>query len=63
MKTQADVRNAFWLTFFVEGKPRRYYGKTQNELPADLRCAFVDFVDSLARDGTITEALAQRVTL
>jgi hypothetical protein len=63
MKTQADVRNAFWLTFFVEGKPRRYYGKTQNELPADLRCAFVDFVDSLARDGTISETLAQRVTL
>ena len=63
MKTQADVRSAFWLTFFVEGKPRRYYGKTQNELPSDLRIAFCDFVDSLARDGTISEALAQRVTL
>ena len=61
--TQREVRDAFWLTFFVEGKPRRYYGKTQNELPADLRCAFVDFVDHLAREGTISETLAQRVTL
>lgn len=63
MKTQADVRNAFWLTYFVEGKPRRFYGKTQNELPTDLRCAFVDFVDHLAREGTISERLANRVTL
>lgn len=63
MKTEREVRNAFWLTFFVEGKPRRYYGKTQNELPVDLRCAFVDFVDHLAREGTISESLARRVTL
>jgi hypothetical protein len=61
--TENAVRSAFWLTFFVEGKPRRYYGKTQNELPADLRAAFVDYVDQLARDGTISERLAQRVTL
>lgn len=63
MKTQTDIRNAFWLTFFVDGKPREYYGKTQNQLPCDLRSAFVDYVDQLAREGTITESLAQRVTL
>ena len=63
MKTQADVRNAFWLTFFVEGKPREYRGKTQNQLPCDLRCAFVDFVDHLQKEGTISESLAARVTL
>jgi hypothetical protein len=63
MKTQADVRNAFWLTFFVEGKPAKYRGKHQNDLPTDIRCAFVDFVDSLQRDGTIDDELAQRVTL
>ncbi len=63
INTETAVRAAFWLTFFVEGKPRRYYGKSQNELPADLRMAFVDYVDSLARDGTISEALASRVTL
>ena len=63
MTTQREIRDAFWLTFFVEGKPRRFYGKTQNELPTDLRCAFVDFVDQLHRNGVITEALASRVTL
>jgi hypothetical protein len=63
MTTQAQVRDAFWNVFNVEGKPKEYRGKSQNELPTDVRCAFVDFVDSLARDGTISEALASRVTL
>jgi hypothetical protein len=63
MTTQAQVRDAFWNVFFVEGKPRKYWGKTQNQLPTDLRCAFVDFVDGLARDGTISQNLASRVTL
>jgi len=60
--TQAQVRNAFWSSMF-EGKPKEYRGKTQNDLPTDVRVAFVDFVDSLARDGIISEALASRVTL
>ena len=60
--TQAQVRNAFWQSMF-DGKPREYAGKTQNELPADVRTAFVNFVDALARDGFISEALASRVTL
>lgn len=63
MKTQTDVRDAFWNAYCVEGKPREYRGKTQNELPTDVRCAFVDFVDYLAREGTISESLAHRVTL
>ncbi len=60
---QDQVRDAFWLTFYVEGKPREYRGKAQNDLPTDIRCAFCDYVDYLARDGTISEALARRVTL
>lgn len=63
MKTQAEVRAAFWSTFCADGIPREYRGKRQNELPADLRAAFVDYVDHLQRDGTISESLAQRVTL
>ena len=58
-----DVRNAFWNTFNVEGKPRKFYGKTHNELPADVRMAFADFVDHLARLGEISERVAQNVTL
>jgi hypothetical protein len=62
--TQTEVRDAFWYAFSVDGnKPREYRGKSQNQLPTDVRCAFVDFVDGLARDGQISEALASRVTL
>jgi hypothetical protein len=61
--TQTEVRDAFWNVFCVDGKPREYRGKSQNQLPTDVRCAFVDFVDGLARDGQISEALASRVTL
>ena len=58
-----DVRNAFWSTYCVDGKPREYRGKSHNELPTDVRCAFVDFVDYLEKEGQISEALAYRVTL
>ena len=58
-----DVRSAFWRDFAFEGKPRVFRGKSQNELPADVRAAFVDYVDGLARDGTISERLAASVTL
>ena len=60
---QAQVRDAFWNTFCVDGKPKEFRGKRQNQLPCDVRAAFVDFVDSLARDGSISESLADRVTL
>jgi hypothetical protein len=61
--TQAQIREAFWAAFSVDGKPKAFAGKSQNDLPTDVRCAFVDFVDALQKDGTITEALAARVTL
>lgn len=61
MKTQAEVRQAFWASDTNLRVLRRPGG--QNKQMTDVRVAFVDFVDSLARDGTITEALAQRVTL
>ena len=61
--TQAQVRAAFWDTYCVDGVPREYRGKSQNDLPADVRVAFVDYVDHLARNGDISESLARRVTL
>ena len=63
MKTQTEVRQAFWLTFFIEGKPIEYKGKTQNDLPVDIRMTFVDYVDSLCRDKVISSKLAALVTL
>lgn len=63
MKTQTKIRAAFWREYFPDGKPREYRGKTQNQLPADVRMAFVDYVDSLQKSGEISEALAERATL
>lgn len=40
------------------GNPRR-----QNDQPCTTRCAFVDYVDSLARNGNISPKLAQNATL
>jgi hypothetical protein len=57
MTTQKQIRAAFWQRFpNVKRQP-------QNDLPTDIRCEFVDFVDMLARDGQISESLAARVTL
>lgn len=61
---QANVRMSFWEN--VEGlnrgkelKHKRIYG----DFRTDTRCAFVDYVDMLQKDGRISEALAYRVTL
>jgi len=66
---QKQVRAAFWEAF--PDLPRRRYRYSWNtrdksaELvyPIDTRCAFVDFVDDLNRNGIISDALADRVTL
>lgn len=54
-----EVRAAFWEQHpeFTE------VPGGQNRQSCDCRCAFVDFVDHLARNGVITDELAQEVTL
>ena len=62
MKTQKQVRNAFWNAhpqFTSERRSR----KTQNDYYTDIRVSFTDFVDYLCKDGQISEALAHKVTL
>lgn len=61
MKTITEVRKAFWET--SEFSERYNKRNSQNEYHVDIRCAFVDYVDMLARDGQISESLAQRATL
>jgi hypothetical protein len=64
MKTQKEVREAFW--FYHPEVPRRKiknYSGNGKMWPTDTRCAFIDFVDYLSKDGQISEGLAQRVTL
>ena len=60
MRTQSEVRSSFW-----DNNPifQRKPGWSQNDYHADIRAAFVDYVDLLVRTGDITEALSQRVTL
>ena len=61
LKTQSQVRSAFW----DECPPRfkRVKGWSQNQYPADVRMSWVDFVDFLEKSGQISERLARRVTL
>jgi hypothetical protein len=69
MTSQAQIRAAFWQAH--PGADRTRYpardwtreDKTQRDYCTDTRCAFVDFVDYLARDGQISAALANRATL
>ncbi len=64
--TQKHVRDAFWEAHpGLDFKARQagIRSKGQNTQCATVRCAFVDFVDSLYRSGQISDALAQRVTL
>ena len=37
--------------------------KTQNDYSCDIRCAFVDYVDSLNKDGQITDNQYNKITL
>lgn len=66
MTNQKQVRAAFWEahpSFDHQARDAGIRFKSQNHQCATVRCAFVDFVDSLARNGEISEALAERVTL
>ena len=56
--TQKQIRAAF-----KEQCAEYVTSKKQNDQTCGVRCAFVDYVDSLRRDGLISERLAARVTL
>mgnify|MGYP001603775092 CR=1 FL=1 len=62
--TQKEVRSLFWMMF--PDLPRRWitdYRGTGKMYTTDTRCAFVDFVDGLQKDGVLAEGLADRGTL
>ena len=66
---QPQIRAAFWQAFPELPRRRYRYSPSRSDktaelvYPIDTRCAFVDFVDSLHRNGQISEALADRATL
>lgn len=62
--TQREVRAAFWEAHpKAERKKIPNYAGNGTMHVTDTRCAFSDYVDSLSRNGNISQALAERVTL
>jgi hypothetical protein len=64
--TQKQIRRAFWAAHPAhEAHALKWEIKTspQNRHNAETRAAYVDFIDSLRRNGEITEELAARATL
>lgn len=62
MKTIKEVRDSFWEVYSQFADQYRKAWR-QNQYCTDIRCAFVDYVDSLRKDGIISETLANKVTL
>ena len=60
--TFKQVRDLFFENF-PEFQSERRVRKHQNEYSCDCRCAFCDFVDSLHKDGQITDKQADKITL
>jgi len=65
--TQKEVRRLFWERFAgyrnISKRKIRNYSGNGTMHNTDTRCAFVDYVDMLSRNGDISESLANRVTL
>lgn len=64
--TAAEVRAAFWAVnpdLDEQSRKAKTRSKGQNAQHAEIRFAWVDFVESLERNCDISPALAQRVTL
>ena len=65
--TQSQVRAAFWRDYEqhhgISKRKIRNYSGNGTMYNTDTRCAFVDYVDALARNGDISSKLAERVTL
>lgn len=57
-----DLRNAFWVNH-PEFQPERRTKKRQNDYSADIRTAWVNFVDAMQKEGRITEKEAFNATL
>jgi hypothetical protein len=63
---QGDIRDAFWDAFpshWENEKKRKSITKGHNAKTAECRYDFCNFIDQLERNGEISEALAQNVTL
>ena len=63
---QPALRRAFWKAhphYAEQAREAGILSKPQNYHCTTVRCTFVDWIDALARDGAISQALADRATL
>ena len=60
--SQAVLQRQFWLNH-PSLRPQYRSAKRQNDYPTDTRMAWCDYVEAMARDGAISDALAGRATL
>lgn len=60
--TFKQIRDLFF-EMYPEFKEERRYRKHQKDFSTNCRVCFVDFVDSLCKDGQITERQAFNITL
>ncbi len=63
IRTEEQARRSFWIDTHPRIRARYVPGRRQNAYPADVRMAWVAWVDFATRDGRMTEALASKVTL
>jgi len=62
--TQKQLRREFWQTFpHLPRKKITNYSGNGKMYPTDTRCAFVDWLDMLSKNGDISQELAERATL
>lgn len=65
--TQKQLRRAFWEIHHnrpgISRKKIPNYSGNGTMYNTDTRCAWADYIDSLSRDGVISQALAARATL
>lgn len=62
--TQQALRAAFWQQHpHLSRKNLKDYSGNGRMYTTDTRCAFVGWLDSLKRNGEVSQALAQRATL
>ena len=62
--TQKEIRRAFWQEFpEADHKKIIDYSGHGKMWKTDTRVLFADWLDSICKDGLISEALAQRATL
>lgn len=63
---QKALRAAFWAAypdFEFQAREAGIFSKSQNHHCATVRCTWVDFVDSMAKNNQISQKLAHRATL